>query len=459
MNEKRLAVLEEWQHTHGSSATYEKLIDALLKIKMRRLAEFVCSLVKPPSAGLSRPPVQKPVANPSPAQTFPMASSQLPPVPISLPRRLEVDDSGTPSPDTPTEFSQFGAAPQPSVHPPLSDKLSSDFQAKGLGSNDTPCFARQHWKLSELPLTGEGTTLAILDTGIIGTHFAFKSKFVAWRNFCPGQLDVTDSDGHGTQCAGIAAGIAYGNAAKVIFPGGVAPGAQLIICRVAQTKNDFNRQAIHSALDWLILQQQANQRRVDVISMSFGFDLRDQVMEEKIGYLIKMGTICVAAAGNDGRKEDIKYPAKINDVLCIGAHDSLENRAPFSPVGREMDFLAPGVNIRSPSIAGNDALIVGGGGGGGGGGTSCATPAVAGLICLLIECANRAGSPANEGIHDAKVIHELLKEMSTSRGESTHFKAKYGHGALKPLVFFDRSIHNWSELHRVIKKIRSDLYP
>ena len=462
MHRKRLAVLQVWQESLGSTATYKKLIDALLKFKMRKMAEFVCSLLKPAPVTISSPPVQKPAANHSTAQTFHTASPQLPPVPH--PR--QVVDSGTPSPDTPTEFtpsSQFGPAPQPSVHPPLSDKLSSDFQAKGAGLDYKSSFAHRHWNLSALELTGKGATLAILDTGIRRSHAAFQAQNIAVKNFLPDQQDdnVTDSDGHGTHCAGIAAGIAcdlVDSSAKVVtFPGGVAPDTWLVICCVAQTKNNFNLQAINLALDWLIQLQQGNQCKIDVVCMSFGCNHLNQDIEQKIENLIKMGTICVAAAGNDGRKEDIKYPAKINNVLCIGAHDSFENRAPFSPLGREMDFLAPGVNIGSPSISGarDDALTVGDG-------TSCAAPAVAGLICLLVECANAAGLPANKAIHDTKVIYALLKEMSTSGGVSANHSNEYGFGALKPRKFFEKlNIHacGFKELHRVIRDVKPDAYP
>ena len=50
MHTKRLAVLRVWKETFGSTATYEKLIDALLELKLRNSAEFVCSLIlKTPS--------------------------------------------------------------------------------------------------------------------------------------------------------------------------------------------------------------------------------------------------------------------------------------------------------------------------------------------------------------------------------------------------------------------------
>jgi len=49
MHAKRSAVLRVWKESFGSMATYEKLIDALLKLNLRKNAEFVCSLLKTPS--------------------------------------------------------------------------------------------------------------------------------------------------------------------------------------------------------------------------------------------------------------------------------------------------------------------------------------------------------------------------------------------------------------------------
>ena len=52
MHTKRLAVLRVWKEIFGSTATYEKLVDALLNIKMRKMAEFVCNLLKTPSVAI-----------------------------------------------------------------------------------------------------------------------------------------------------------------------------------------------------------------------------------------------------------------------------------------------------------------------------------------------------------------------------------------------------------------------
>ena len=49
MHTKRSAVLRVWEESFGSMATYGKLIDALLKLNLRKTAEFVCSLLKTPS--------------------------------------------------------------------------------------------------------------------------------------------------------------------------------------------------------------------------------------------------------------------------------------------------------------------------------------------------------------------------------------------------------------------------
>lgn len=52
MHTKRLAVLQVWEESFGSAATYEKLFDTLLKFKMRKMAAFVCSLLKTPSVAI-----------------------------------------------------------------------------------------------------------------------------------------------------------------------------------------------------------------------------------------------------------------------------------------------------------------------------------------------------------------------------------------------------------------------
>ena len=179
------------------------------------------------------------------------------------------------------------------------------------------------------------------------------------RNFNQGwgSVDnITDrhDGGHGTLCAGIAAGFDYRDAYIMSnqgyipirkFPGGVAPQAQLIVCRI-----DIDENQIVQALDHLIKIQEEGLKKVDVVSMSVGLENFNQQIEDRIKTLTSKRTICVASAGNDGQKylNPITYPATSENVICVGASDSYGNRAPFSPVGLQMEFLAPGKSVLGP---------------------------------------------------------------------------------------------------------------
>jgi len=54
-------------------------------------------------------------------------------------------------------------------------------------------------------ITGSGYTVAILDTGVDGTHPALSGRVVAGHDFVNGDADPDDDYGHGTHVAGIVA--------------------------------------------------------------------------------------------------------------------------------------------------------------------------------------------------------------------------------------------------------------
>lgn len=235
---------------------------------------------------------------------------------------------------------------------------------------DKDLFTRTYWDLDSLrKLTGEDTVIAILDRGINMEHSAFKSpdadKVLPAPNYSKNfhhdqpENDITDHTGHGTLCAGIAAGISYGNTFLRLsdqqytplqekFPGGVAPQAKLIVCRI-----DYSEDQVVKALDHLIDIQTRNENpiKVHVVSMSFGFDKLDQQIEARISDLTwKHGTICVASAGNEGQKlsRPITYPGSSDNVICIGAHDNYGHQAQFSSTGQKHVYLAPGEKVIGP---------------------------------------------------------------------------------------------------------------
>jgi len=94
-------------------------------------------------------------------------------------------------------------------------------------------------------------------------------------------------------------------------------------------------------------------------------------------------------------------------------------------------------------------------------GTSCATPAVAGLVCLILHAVDRisksnprkyqiAGKSLADLVHNVWVMRELLKEMSSSPG---HHTEEIGYGTLNLYRILDRSPE---EIMRVVNEIIED---
>jgi hypothetical protein len=77
--------------------------------------------------------------------------------------------------------------------------------------------------------TGEGVTVAVLDTGIILNHPAFAGVTIERKNFTAG--DDEDNNGHGTHCAGTIFGQDV-DGVRI----GVAPRAKAMIAKVVDAK-------------------------------------------------------------------------------------------------------------------------------------------------------------------------------------------------------------------------------
>ena len=279
---------------------------------------------------------------------------------------------------------------------------------------------------------------------------------------------AVDSDGHGSLCAGIAAGSSFycpinqgdPRSPCLKIPSGVAPGAKLIICKVVSTTSgDVDTEAFLAALKWL-KELHTSGTKIDVVSISLASSYFSQERAQVISELVSSGVIVVCCASNVGRMkmQPISYPARLGHVLCIGAHDDNGKPTSFTPVGRELDFLAPGQDIWGPGPGTNGPFSTDCGSG-----TSCSTPAVAGLISLVIHdlrqrCREEgdgvdvkiAGRPVADYVGCVWVMRELLKEMSSSPG---HHSEEIGYGTFNPYRLLDC---NTEEIVRIINDIVQD---
>lgn len=277
----------------------------------------------------------------------------------------------------------------------------------------------------QIGLHGKGQTIAVIDSGIDGTHpdIAF-GKTTVQNVKIVGDLDLTGasvylenlantdtSSGHGSHVAGIVAGTgeaSINDPRRSRYYAGIAPEASLIGLGTGE--------GIHilfalEGFDYAL----ANQVRygIDVITNSWGssvsvYDPNNPV--NRASYeAYRRGMVVAFAAGNDGPDEDTINPyALVPWVINVGSGTKAGDLSGFSSQGvpgdfyKHIDLVAPGSSIRStralgtalpargpvldttdPTYATYYASMSG---------TSMATPFVAGTVALLLE-ANPELSP------------------------------------------------------------------
>lgn len=221
--------------------------------------------------------------------------------------------------------------------------------------------------------TGRGIKIGILDQGVDVNHIDLA------QNIYPLSFDTESGtspaklyDSHGTHCAGIAAAV-RNNGIQVA---GVAPDAKIVSISNSLRSSTNSRLKRADGFVW------AYKTGVDVISNSWGSTTQHAAINEAIADAFKYGRegkgcIIVFAAGNDGNRFPVAYPANCNDkIIAVGALDRDGTIAYFSQTGDKLDVVAPGVDVLS-TIPNNDTISWPG--------TSMACPHVAGLAALILE--------------------------------------------------------------------------
>jgi len=273
-----------------------------------------------------------------------------------------------------------------------------------------PDYAKQ-WNFQNINIeqawddaSGDGVTVAVIDTGVATVPDLNPKQFVEGYDFVNDRVDARDDNGHGTHVAGTiaqATNNSYGVA-------GVAYNAKIMPLKVLSAGGGGTIADIAESIRF------AADNGADVINMSLGGGGASQLMEEAINYAYSKGVVVIAAAGNENRNSS-SYPARYPHVISVSALDSAGNKAPYSNYGAGVDISAPG-GSESGKILQNtidpqtgDAVFAGYQG------TSMASPHVAGVAALI----------KSSGISKPDEVLAVLQESSRKIEEDplNHFGA------------------------------------
>ncbi len=258
--------------------------------------------------------------------------------------------------------------------------------------------------------TGEGISIAIIDTGIDPLHVGLNDfdddpstndpKVVAFYDALDGsgddgsgETEPYDDQGHGSHCAGISAGtgsVDDGPLSDGATPyRGVAPGAWLVGVKVLDSGGSGSFAEVMKGMEWTI--DNKIKYNIRAASMSLGgvwlIELT-QEQEERITHLanemVAAGISLMIAAGNSAAYGTIGTPGAAKDVITVGSTEDSKELAVYSSKGPTHEGqIKPNVAAIGSAVMSVEANS--GNGYASYSGTSMATPMVAGMAVLLLQ--------------------------------------------------------------------------
>ena len=256
-------------------------------------------------------------------------------------------------------------------------------------------------------LSRSGAVVAVIDSGIDGTHAEFSGRIKECRRWGVGDATsiddplCLDSIGHGSHVAGVI-GATSNNGIGIA---GIAFDAELLSLAV-----DAPLTGEIQLIDVAAATVYATDAGADVINYSLSAAGDSRVLREAISYAHERGVVQVAAAGNLGRSNSVTFPARYYEVIAVSATTREDALAAFSSRGSEVDVAAPGEDIISTLSLPNDYRELSG--------TSMAAPHVAGLAALL----------SAQGL-DAGDVRDRIAGCAYDLG-STGADPLFGHGRI-----------------------------
>jgi serine protease AprX len=285
--------------------------------------------------------------------------------------------------------------------------------------------------------TGQGVTVAVLDTGIDNLP-DFAGRLVGGVDLTSGNNPYQDSYGHGTFVAGLIAGNGASSNGQY---SGEAPGAKLVSVKVAGAEGTTHLGTLISGLQWTV--DNKDSYGIKVVNISLGYQPSQSTVNNPLDNAVEAvwnaGIAVVVSAGNAGPfNGTILAPADDPLVITVGALDDMATPSPaddemndFSSVGPtsidgwvKPDIVTSGRSVVSLAAPGSTIYNNNPGGRVGsanfvGSGTSFSAAIVSGAAALVLA--------ANPGITPNELKARLLGYASPGPVGNPFVD---GHGAL-----------------------------
>lgn len=244
--------------------------------------------------------------------------------------------------------------------------------------------------------TGQGVTLAILDTGFRKSHEAFANHYLEGRvlaeydfinddaNTANQAGDVSTQWGHGTEVWSVTGGYMPGTLV------GPAYKANFLLAKTEDNAGEYQGEEDN----WVAAMEWADSLGADVLTSSLGYldwytisdyDGVTAVTTIAANTAVDLGIVVCISMGNEGASAtSLTPPADAFDIISVGAVKLTGYIASFSSRGPTFDgrtkpeVCALGVDDACANYTADNTYTYSNG-------TSFACPLVAGIACLLVE--------------------------------------------------------------------------
>ncbi|KAG6860831.1 hypothetical protein C0995_007075 [Termitomyces sp. Mi166 len=193
-------------------------------------------------------------------------------------------------------------------------------------------------------LAGYKVDIYVVDSGININHTDFDGR-ARWGKTFGGYPDI-DDHGHGTHCAGLAAGKTYGVARKAEIIAVKTGGCDLKKVKISDTI---------SGLEWVHEQIKASSHH-SVVLLNIGVNGTSQVYDDAVISLTNDDI--PVAAGNMAKPASYFSPGHLPSTITVASSTISDQEASSSNFGDAIDIFAPGQDIVSTGIGSTTATKV-----------------------------------------------------------------------------------------------------